>query len=124
MTRVMMRCVGVTPDTAPGGIPIKLYLGLTKGGKVVTNRVPVIMGWGRRTGIRLGFRGPVLFDGVAFFQGYRNKAPIRIQNFDQIQLQPAVTLELIYTLGEFDFSKGKLDINQISEKSQRRCPGC
>ena len=109
--RKAIRCLGTISDTTGGsGIPIKLYLSLTYQGSSVTNRIPVNFMWGRKTAVRLGFGQNVLFDGIALFQGYRRKAPFRIRDFGSIQARPEFTLELVYRLGEFDFSQGQLDI--------------
>lgn len=82
--------------------PKTMYLSLTHFGKEVSNRVAIEIIVGQPTLVRLGFEEELLFNGVAFYQGYRRKEPFRTNELRPIRANKEMILELAYTLAEFE----------------------
>lgn len=82
--------------------PKTMYLSLTNSGLEVSNRVAIEITVGQPTLIRLGFEEELLFNGLAFYQGYRRKESFRTVELRPIRASKAMILELSYTLAEFE----------------------
>lgn len=96
----VIRVIGCLPvgDTQPK----TMYLSLTNSGVEVSNRVAIEVIVGQPTLVRLGFEEELLFNGLAFYLGYRRKEPFRTNELRPIRASKDMTLELSYTLSEFE----------------------
>lgn len=99
--------------------PKTMYLSLTHFGEEVSNRVAIDIIVGQPTLVRLGFEGELLFNGVAFYQGYRRKEPFRTNELRPIRANKEMILELSYTLAEFE-SQDRLDFQTNPEDEPNR----
>jgi hypothetical protein len=97
-----------------------MYLSLTNSGKEVSNRVAIEIIVGQPTLIRLGFEEELLFNGLAFYQGYRRKEPFRTNELRPIRSNKDTVLELSYTLEHFEaLDRLEFQLNPDDEPSRR-----
>jgi len=114
----VIRVIGCLPvgETKPK----TMYLSLTNSGVEVSNRVAIEIIVGHPTLIRLGFEEELLFNGIAFYQGYRRKEPFRTNELRPIRSNKNMTLELSFTLAEFEsLDKLEFQTNPDDEPSRR-----
>lgn len=114
----VIRVIGCLPvgDTKPR----TMYLSLTNSGKEVSNRVAIEIIVDHPTLIRLGFEEELLFNGLAFYQGYRRKEPFRTNELRPVRSNKDMILELSYTLAEFEsLDKLEFQVNPDDEPTRR-----
>ena len=114
----VIRVIGCLP--VGDSKPKIMYLSLTNSGVEVSNRVAIEIIVGQPTLIRLGFEEELLFNGLAFYQGYRRKEPFRTNELRPIRSNKDTVLELSYTLAEFEaLDRLEFQINPDDEPSRR-----